>query len=255
MNLDTLTNRLDELLRTDDFADIDGNANGLQVGPSTDQTVNHVAFAVDAAQATIDEAVTIGADMLVTHHGLWWEGTERLTGYSYDRVEALIEGDLALYVSHLPLDAHQELGNAARIGDLLSLTDRDAFGTYGTEHVGQQGRLDPPQSIADIVVTLEEHLEGDRGVHQLTFGDEQVESVGIVTGAGVDYLEPAAEAGLDLLITGEGKQHAHHLARELEINLLLAGHYATETGGVKGLCSVVGDWGVETTYLSHPMRL
>lgn len=255
MNLETFCSRLDDRLRTDEFAAIDGSANGLQVGPDDPRPVEQAAFAVDAVQATIDEAVEAGADVLVTHHGLWWEGTDRLTGYDYDRVRALIEGDLALYVSHLPLDAHQELGNAAGVADILGLEEREPFAEYDGKHVGQQGRFDRPRELDELVGRLEAELEGDRPVDVLPFGAESVESVGIVTGAGVDYLEPAADAGLDVLVTGEGKQYAHHVARERGMNLLLAGHYATETTGVKTLRDLVADWGIETTYLSHPMRL
>ena len=255
MKLDTFCTRLDDRLQTADFADIDGNANGLQVGPSDGRSIDHAAFAVDAAQATIDRAIDANADVLVTHHGLFWEGTDRLTGYSYDRVRSLITGELALYVAHLPLDSHQELGNAAGVGDILEIEDREPFAEYSGEYVGQQGRLDTPQTVDTIVETLSTELEGAESVHALPFGTEEVETVGIVTGAGVDYLEPAAIAGLDVLITGEGKQYVHHVARELEMNLVLAGHYATETTGVKALKSLVEEWGLETTYVSHPMRL
>ena len=120
MRLSTLTDRLDERLETDAYADIDASANGLQVGPD-EGTVDHVAFAVDAAAATIEAAADAGADLLVTHHGLVWGGLDRVTGREYENVSALVENDLSLYVSHLPLDGHQELGNAAGLADYLGL--------------------------------------------------------------------------------------------------------------------------------------
>lgn len=254
MKLKSFCERLNTTLQIDEYTDVDGNANGLQVGKKNG-SVHHSAFAVDAAQATIDAAVEADADVLVTHHGLFWEGTDRITKYTYDRVAALIEADLDLYVAHLPLDGHQELGNAAQIAGLLGLDNCEPFGSYGNVPIGQQGVAAGGLRLDDLVGTLATELEGAIDIEVLDFGAETVEQVGIVTGAGVDSLESAADAGLDVLITGEGKQHAYHLARELEVNLVLAGHYATETTGVKAVSQLVAEWGVETTYLSHPMPL
>jgi len=206
MDLSTFTTRLDDELETAAYSDVDASANGLQVGPP-EQELSHAAFAVDAAEATVEAAADAGADVLVTHHGLSWGGIERVTDRQYRRIAPLIKDDIALYVSHLPLDGHQRLGNAAGIAALLGLIDTAPFGTMGPVTIGQQGRLVDPRSVDEIATQLEADLEGTEGVQLFDFGPETVETVGIVTGSGVDWLDEAVDTGVDLLITGEGKQH------------------------------------------------
>lgn len=255
MDCGDLCDRLDDLLDTAAYADLDASPNGLQVG-RRDREVEHVAVAVDAAAATVEAAREAGADLLLTHHGLVWGSIERVTGREYDRVAGLVEGDLGLYVSHLPLDGHQQLGNAAGVGDVLGLGEREPFGEMGPEHIGQRGRLAEPASVGELRDRLEAELDtGGRDVQALAFGPETVEEVAVVTGSGVDWLDEAAAVGADALVTGEGKQQAYHEAREAGIHVLLAGHYATETFGVRALADRCESWGVETTYLDHPTGL
>ncbi|MFC4543049.1 Nif3-like dinuclear metal center hexameric protein [Halosolutus amylolyticus] len=255
MDLSEFADRLDEELRTDDYADLDASANGLQVGPD-EGSVDHVAFAVDGVRETTDRAIDAGADALVTHHGLSWGGFDRVTGRTYDRIAPLIEHDLALYVSHLPLDGHPELGNAAGVADCLGLENRAPFGELGPEYVGQRGVA--PESFApdELRDRLENDLEtGGQPVQVLEFGPEEIDEVAIVTGSGTDWLDEAVAADADALVTGEGKQKAYHEAREAGIHVFLAGHYATETFGVRALQGLADEWGLETTYLEVPTGL
>lgn len=255
MELHELCHRLDERLDTDAYTDLDASANGLQVGPDSG-AVDRAAFAVDTATLTIDAAAEFDADLLVTHHGISWGGFDRVTGRKYDRIEALVEADIALYVSHLPLDGHQELGNAAQIADELGLKNREPFGSVGPEHAGTQGTLTSSTTVAAVADQLSSALPtGDRDVQVLDFGPTKIDSVGILTGSGTDWIDEAVDEQLDLLVTGEGKQQAYHAAREAGVSVVLAGHYATETGGVRALQSLVSDWGVETTYIDHPTGL
>ncbi|MDG5777174.1 Nif3-like dinuclear metal center hexameric protein [Haloarculaceae archaeon H-GB2-1] len=255
MELATLCERLDDRLATAEFADVDASANGLQVGPD-EASIDSVAFAVDAAAETIAEAADAGADLLVVHHGLSWGGFDRVTSRTYDRIAPLVENDVALYVSHLPLDGHQELGNAAGVADLLDLDDREPFGSMGPVHIGQAGRASEAFGRTELRETLTTQLDtGGEDVQVLDFGPERIEDVAIVTGSGVDWLDEAVEWGADALVTGEGKQKAYHEAREAGINVFLAGHYATETFGVRALESLVSEWDVETTYLDVPTGL
>ena len=255
MNAGDIAARLDDRLDTDAYADVDASPNGLQVGPAT-HPVETVAFAVDAAVETIDRASEAGADLLVTHHGVVWGGMERVTGSHYRRIAPLVDDDLSLYVAHLPLDGHQTLGNAAGLADLLDLDNRAPFGTMGGEYIGQQGRLTESTTVADLASTLGERLDtGGRDVQVLDFGPSTVEDIAIVTGSGVDWLDEAVETGADVLVTGEGKQQVYHEAREAGINVVLAGHYATETFGVRSLQSLVEEWGLATTYEECPTGL
>ena len=255
MNAGDIAARFDDELDTAAYADLDASPNGLQVG-AADQSVDTVAFAVDAAVETIEQAAAGGADLLVAHHGLVWGSIERLTGREYRRIAPLVDNDLGLYVSHLPLDGHQELGNAAGLADLLGLGDREPFGTVGPEYIGQRGRLDEPMAVDDLAATLDDELDtGGESARLLDFGPETVEDVAIVTGSGADWLGEVADAGADLFITGEGKQQAFHEAREAGLDVLLAGHYATETFGVRALQDLAEDWGLDTAFVDCPTGL
>jgi len=255
MNRAELCARLDEELRTDAYADLDASPNGLQVGPAEGE-VEHVAFAVDAARATAEAAVEADADLLVTHHGYVFGSVDRVTGRLYDRLRPHYDNEMGLYVSHLPLDGHQELGNAAGLADLLDLTDREPFGEMGPEYIGQRGTAADPFDRDELVSLLDAELDtGDQDVQLLDFGPETIEDVAIVTGSGVDWLDEAVAADADLLLTGEGKQQVYHEAREAGINVVLAGHYATETFGVAALAELVERWGLTTTVLAHPTCL
>ncbi|UVE50654.1 Nif3-like dinuclear metal center hexameric protein [Haloferax larsenii] len=253
MHLSDIVARFDETLATDEFADVDASANGLQVGPD-DADVEKAVFAVDAAEATIDAAIDADADLLVTHHGLVWGGFDRLTGRNFDRVEPLIREDIALYVSHLPLDGHQKLGNAAGVADHLDLRVREPFGSMGPVHIGQRGVFDAPKTTGEVREALDE-LDGSAGTQVIDFGPDEISDVAIVTGSGVDWLDEAVETGVDALVTGEGKQKVYHEAREAGLTVFLAGHYATETFGVRSLAALADEMGVETEYISHPTGL
>jgi dinuclear metal center YbgI/SA1388 family protein len=254
MQLTDLVESLDEELRTADYADLDASANGLQVGPD-EVDVSSVAFAVDAAVATMEAAADADADLLVTHHGISWGGIDRVTGIHYRRVETLLGADLALYVSHLPLDGHQRLGNAAGLADHLELEAREPFGEMGPEYIGQRGTLPEPTPLDDLVDSLGELDQGARSTRVLDHGPDDVRSVAIVTGSGSDWLDEAVDVGADVLVTGEGKQNVYHEAREAGINVLLAGHYATETFGVRSLAEYVSERGPETVFVDHPTGL
>jgi dinuclear metal center YbgI/SA1388 family protein len=255
MHAGEIAARLDEELDTDAYADIDASPNGLQVGRA-DRSVDHVAVAVDAAVEPIERAAEAGADLLVTHHGIVWGSIERVTEGNYRRIAPLVENDLALYVAHLPLDGHQELGNAAGLAGLLDLDNRAPFGRMGGEYVGQRGRIVGGMALSTLTETLAAELDtGEGSIRTLDFGPETVEDVAIVTGSGVDWLDEAVDAGADVLITGEGKQQAYHEAREAGINVVLAGHYATETFGVQALRSRLEDWGLTTTFVDCPTGL
>ena len=247
--------RLDELLRTQDFKEIDSSANGLQVG-SDKRDIKHVVFSEDLSVETIEMAIEYEADMMIVHHGISWGEMKRITGITYDRIKALIYSDISLYVSHLPLDSHQEIGNAAGIAEMLELKDREPFGKMSKEFIGVKGRVVEPYTPDGLRSFLAGELDtGEGSVKLLKFGNEKIQKIGIVTGAGGDWLNEAVEKELDAFITGEAKARIYHEAKELEMNVLLAGHYATETFGVRSLENIVSEWGLSTTFISCPTGL
>ncbi|WP_267640543.1 Nif3-like dinuclear metal center hexameric protein [Haloarchaeobius amylolyticus] len=257
MELTEFCDRLDEELRTEDWASLDASANGLQVGPA-EADVERVAFCTDGVEETFHMAAEWDADAMVVHHGISWGGIERVTGRHYGRIAPLVENDVALYVSHLPLDGHPDLGNAAGVADLLDLANRAPFGEVGPEHAGQQGRLPEPQSAEELCKTLEVELStGGQPVQVLDFGPDELEHVAIVTGDGSDYIDEAAARGVDAVVMGEGKQKTYHEAQEAGLTVVLAGHYATETFGVRNLQSWVEEWDedLETTFFDVPTGL
>jgi dinuclear metal center YbgI/SA1388 family protein len=256
MQLAELAARLDETLAVEEWRGTDYAVNGLQIGPQAAE-IEHVAFAVDGAVATARAAAEAGADALVVHHGVSWGGIDRITGQAYDRVAAFIENDLALYAAHLPLDAHPQYGNAARLCEHLNLHVTEPFGREGPGHVGQRGytRDRAGYTSGELHDRLEDLETGDTSVQLLDFGPDELEDIAVLTGSGTDWLTEAREKGVDALVTGEGKGKAYHEAREAEVSVFMAGHYATETFGVRALADLVSEWGLETTYLPHPTGL
>ncbi len=248
--LESILQFIEAEFRVDEFPDYSHALNGLQVeGPCE---VERVVAAVDAAEATIKEAVARDAHLLLVHHGLFWGGLGALTGSRFRKVAALIRGGLGLYSLHLPLDAHPQMGNAALLTRGLGLEPGGTFGAYKGEDVGVWAELEAGRG--EMHRRLEEVVAGE--VRLIPGGPETLRRVGILTGAGASFLEEARGRGLDTLITGEGAHHHFHQAMEEGINLFLAGHYATETFGVKALAKrLTEEFGVESSFLECPTGL
>jgi dinuclear metal center YbgI/SA1388 family protein len=250
--LDRTVYHLDELLDNEGWNPVDAATNGLQVESSGD--VSCVAFAVDAATQTVEEAADRGADMLVAHHGFFWGGKEALVGQDYDRFRALVENDVALYASHLPLDAHPDVGNNALLLDCLGAEPIDRFGGFGGREVGYVGGFGSSVGTDDFAERVADAVDKEPPV--LGFGPDEVETVAVLTGAGGGRVGEAAATGADAYITGEPKHRAHHDAREHGLNVFFAGHYHTETFGVRALRDEIDDeFGVETTFIDEPTRV
>lgn len=250
MKLDELREYLDGYLRISEIPDWGGALNGLQVDSSRD--VSFVACAVDAAQATIERAVAAGADLLLVHHGLFWDGNVPLTGRRYRRVKAALDGDLAIYSAHLPLDVHPEVGNNPLLARALGIEPTGTFGEYKGMPVGAWGEVDLPRD--------ELHRRAERAlgvpVKLVPGGPERIRRAGVITGSGADEIAAARAAGLDAFVTGEARHHNFFDAEEGGINLLLGGHYATETWGVQALARhLEARFGLRWTFIDHPSGL
>jgi dinuclear metal center YbgI/SA1388 family protein len=250
MDLFELTKRLDKFLRTAEVPDYPGAMNGLQVECASD--IEQVAFAVDASRAAIEAAIRGGANLLVVHHGLFWGGGAPLTGRHYRRVRALIQADVGLYSSHLPLDVHPEVGNNVVLARELGVQIEGTFGEYKGSPVGVWGRLEMRREA--LAARLDQVL-GSR-VKMIAGGPERVQRVGVITGGAGDEVAAARELGLDAFITGEGAHHNYFDAIEGGVNLYLGGHYATEVWGVRALAEYcTRQLGLQTFFIDQPTGL
>ena len=250
MKLADLAHDLDEFLRVKDVRDSDLALNGLQVECGRD--IATVAVAVDACQVVIDEAVARRADLLIVHHGLFWDGLQPLTGRPFRRLSTLVRNDLALYSAHLPLDVHPEVGNNAVLSRRLGIAVAGWWGEYQGAAIGTWGELDTGRE--ELVARLGKVL--GNAPRLLACGPTRTKRVGIVTGAGGSMIAEAKAFGLDTFITGEAKHHAYFDAEELGANVILAGHYATETVGVRALGEhLAGRHGLAWFFIDHPTGL
>jgi dinuclear metal center YbgI/SA1388 family protein len=222
---------LDLLLEPQRFADY--GPNGLQV-PGKAQVAT-VATGVSAGAELFERAIASGADLIVVHHGLFWGSAPAAIDTPMKRrLQLLFDADVALAAYHLPLDAHPTVGNNALIARGLGADAQESFGMHEGEPIGVLARFSgdgvPAAELTERVATLTER-------EPLVFdaGPERVVSLAIVSGGGVSYLEEAIAAGADAFLTGEPAERAMNQSREAAIHFIAAGHYATETFGVRAL--------------------
>ena len=250
LTLASLARHCDRLLRTDEFSDWEGAVNGLQV--ENRGAVTRIAAAVDASLATVGLTVAAGADLLIVHHGLFWSPSHPWTGKRYELLRRLLENDLAVYSSHLPLDAHPRLGNNAQLCAALGLKSCEPFFFEKGQFIGYKAETRLKRA------ELAKRLQRGLGVApKLVPGGPTVcRRVGVVTGGAGSELKRAACEGVDTFITGEGPHWTFGLAEELGVNVFYGGHYATETFGVKALAAHLSrKFNVPWTFIDHPTGL
>ncbi|MBA4149584.1 MAG: Nif3-like dinuclear metal center hexameric protein [Verrucomicrobia bacterium] len=249
-SLKTIVGHCDQLLKTGEFTDWEGAVNGLQT--ENNGTITKIAATVDASLSTIQMAVKSGADLLIVHHGLFWGPTHPWTGKRYEMVRLLVENNLAVYSSHLPLDAHPRLGNNAQLAAALGLKKLKPFFETKGQLLGL--KTETPISRDELAARLERVLGEPPKL--LPGGSDECRHIGIVTGGAGSELKQAAKDGVDTFITGEGPHWTYALAEELGLNVFYGGHYATETFGVKALAQHLSDkFDLPWAFLDHPTGL
>lgn len=246
MKLSEIVVRLDGVLRIGEVKDYPNALNGLQV--ANEGEVTRVVVAVDACEYVIRQAVDAGADLLIVHHGLFWGGLEPVTGASYRKLGLCLKNNLAVYSAHLPLDEHPELGNNALLCDAIGLSkERKIFMTSGFQ-------VEEAIELTELLTRVERAVGGP--VHLAPGGPKTTSRIGVVTGGAGSGVAKAAAEGVDTFITGEGPHHTYTLAEELGMNLIYAGHYATETFGVKALGQFLEkEYGLPWSFIDHPTGL
>jgi len=251
VNRDEIVSFLDEYLNVLAFPD--KSRNGLQVEGK--EEVEKIAFAVDACMDTFIKARAFGADMLIVHHGLIWGGIEYVRGLVQKRLKFLLENELNLYAAHLPLDLHPEVGNNTQLLKLLELEPKEPFGSYNGLNIGYISEFDEPKPLPLVAQILVEKLKTDY-VKAYEFGVEEIKRVGVVSGRGGFAIPEAIEKGVDLFITGEFLHDDYHAAKEGRLSVIAAGHYASETLGVKALMPILREkFGVKTVFIDNPTGL
>jgi len=240
---------LEKLLVPAAFSDY--GPNGLQVpGPEQIETV---VSGVSASAELFRQAAVRGADLVLVHHGIFWSGAPlALTPAAKRRLQLLFEHDMALAAYHLPLDGHPEVGNNALIAAGLGCCERAPFALHKGTPIGIAGRFDGDGIDPDELVSRVRELTGREPLAFLS-GPERVRSIAIVSGAGAGYLGDAVAAGHDAFLTGEPAERVMTQAAEDAIHFLAAGHYATETFGVRRLGDLLAErFGVRHEFVDVP---
>lgn len=233
--LRVIADRLDEVLRTRDTPDYPPAVNGIQLENRAE--IRGVAVAVDCSKRTIDGAIAAGANLLIVHHGLLWGGVQPICGALYERLFRLLVHDIALYSSHLPLDAHPELGNNVLLARAIGLVPDGSFARFQSIDIGVRGACElPTAEILERADVFARH-HGGRAIASSFAPARVTRRWALCTGAGasVDTLREAVTLGVDTLIVGEGPHWSAVDAPDLGIVIIYAGHYATETLGVQAV--------------------
>lgn len=247
---------MDDLLETATVPDYSNALNGLQLANTG--TVTRIAAAVDFSTRTVAAAVSAGADMLLVHHGMFWGGLKRIEGTDHARLRMLVEQDMAVYSSHLPLDRHPLYGNNALLATELGLEPNDDFARYKSITIGVRGVTD--LETGTLAMRADSFARAHGGLARTTpiAPGRRTTAWAVCTGAGAssETLREAAETGVDTLIVGEGPHHTAVEAEEYGIVVIYAGHYATETLGVRALAAHVSDrFGIPWAFIEAPTGL
>lgn len=249
-SLHDIVRHADEYLRVSECDDWPQALNGLQVENSG--RVRKIGAAVDASTRTFEAAAERGIDLLLVHHGLFWAGLQSVTGPFRRQLAFLLERDLALYSAHLPLDLHPSIGNNAQLAAALGLENLEPFHETKGQLIGL--KTNATISLQELTEKLESALAG--AVRSFAYGPAETRHIGIITGGAGSDIYAVARDGIDTFITGEAPHWAAIAAEELRMNLLLGGHYATETFGVRALAAHLSErFGLPWEFIAAPTGL
>ncbi|GAA6206505.1 Nif3-like dinuclear metal center hexameric protein [Thalassotalea sp. SU-HH00458] len=222
---------LNNLLKPEQIKDF--CPNGLQVQGS--ETINKVITGVTATQALIDRAIEENADAIVVHHGYFWKNESYvIRGMKHQRIKALLTHDINLFAYHLPLDIHPVLGNNAQLAKLLAINTTGPLELGNPLSVAVQGEFSQAISALNLTERINMQL-GRECLHIAPPSNKPIKTIAWCSGGGQNYIELAAEQGIDAFLSGEVSEQTTHVAREMDIHFFAAGHHATERYGAKAL--------------------
>ena len=246
--LSEIVTLLDTTLRVAEVRDASVAMNGLQV--ENNGTVTKVALAVDGSQKSIDDAIAAGADLLVLHHGIFWCGLQAVKGWWKQKLISCLNNNLAIYSAHLPLDMHPELGNNAGLAKALGLTDLQPEVDYHGTSIGLSGFF--PGSVDELRAKYAE-ITGSEVTGIVHDGSQPAGRVAVCSGGAGEEIYQMHAKGYGTYLTGEENHWVSNAARDMGINILFAGHYATETFGVKALGQLLEEkFGLPTVFIDNP---
>lgn len=242
---------LDTTLRIREVHDAPVALNGLQV--ENNGCVTKVALAVDGTQKTLEDAIAAGADMLVLHHGLYWAGLRPMTGWWKRKIETCLQHNLAVYGAHLPLDIHPTLGNNACIARELNLQDIEPeLDCHGCK-IGLAGEF------MGTVGELRERYASITGARVTGVVHDAAAPAGrvvVCSGSGGPEIYQVQTKGYTTYLTGEENHWVQNAALDMGVNILYAGHYATETFGVRAVGEFLREsFGLPTVFIDNPTGL
>ena len=247
MELKNLVAELNKYLKVEEIED--KSQNGLQVEGK--HQVKKVSFAVDACQDSFKKAVESNSNLLIVHHGLFWSEPKLLVGNHLKRIKFLIENELSLYACHLPLDLHPEIGNNIQIIKILGLTPENKFGNYHGTLIGYTGYYEDEMNLDDFIHKVQEKFNTKPVFFK--FGGNMVKKVAVISGGGADLITQIEDTEVDTFFTGEPKHEIYRYTKEIKKNIIFAGHYATETLGVKALQKYIKDrFNLDTHFIDLP---
>jgi len=246
----------DEILQSKITPDYPNALNGLQL--ENRSGITGIAAAVDFSTRAIKGAIEKSANLLVVHHGMFWEGSQHLTGPLYNRLRLLLENDIAVYSSHLPLDRHPTFGNNVLLARQLGLDPNGVFARFEGISIGVSGESDlETAALAERARRFAKNYDGELRTTPFE-KTRRTKRWAICTGAGasVETLTEAREMKIDTLIVGEGPHWTAVFAEENDLAILYAGHYATETLGVRALADHLGErFALPSSFVNAPTGL
>jgi len=257
VSVELTTGKLDAFFRNildiEGFASIDNSLNGIQVD-NDGSCVRKIAFGVDAAMETFEQAAAVNAGMLFVHHGLFWGNSYRIAGTMRKRIKFLLDHNICLYAVHLPLDQHPKLGNNAVIAELLGLENIEPFGSYHGRKIGFKGTFPKPVTIDEAVKKID--FMGRQPLGVLPFGKKENLSAAVMSGGAAGDARQALEEGVDLFVTGESSHQVYHDCLEGKLNMISGGHYCTEVWGARAImrhCQT--ELGIDVEFVDVPTGL
>ncbi|MCL2211297.1 MAG: Nif3-like dinuclear metal center hexameric protein [Treponema sp.] len=256
MSKDITTAKFDAFIRgVLDFEGFsnDDSLNGIQVD-NDGSPLSRLAFAVDAAMETFEQAAEQGANLLFVHHGLFWSSPLRVSGNLRQRIKFLLDNNICLYAVHLPLDQHPKFGNNAVLASLLGLINIEPFGVYHGKKIGYKGVFPKPVTIDEAANKIS--FMGRQPAGILPFGKKECLTAAVVSGGGASNANDAIEEGIDMYVTGENAHYIYHHCLEAKINMIAGGHYSTEVWGVQAVMRhCIAELGIDAEFLDVPTGL